>query len=274
MAVLSERIRRPAVAGYFYPGDAAALRDAVRASRGAPQEPQAACAVIVPHGSYAQCGMVLGATWAAVRIPRRVVLLGPAQTPAAGGWRVPLPGAWRTPLGQVPIDEAAVESLRSWCPELTLDERCHHGEHAAEVHLPFLQVLGPSDLAVTPIIAGDEHAVTCAAVAEALARLVRESHEPILLAASSDLSQFEACERGRAIDQALIEAACGLESVRLRQAVEASETAMCGLGAVSCVLEASRILGAGRGRLIAHRGSDETGGDPGSRTGYAGIVVA
>lgn len=274
MAVLTERIRRPAVAGYFYPGEPASLREAVRGCLPPECRAQRAFALIVPHGSYAQCGRVLGAGWAAVKIPRRVVVLSPSHTPAGASWSLAAPGIWRTPLGEVPVDAAAVEFLRSACPELGLDEEGQRGEHAIEVHLPFLQMLGPPQLTLTPITAPDERAATCAAVAAALARFVRSSDEPVLLVASSDLSHFEPSERGRLIDESLIGGLCALETVRLRQVAESSEAVLCGLGAVSCVVEAARALGARRGRLIASGGSEEAGGDPGSRTGYAAVVVA
>jgi AmmeMemoRadiSam system protein B len=274
MAVLTERIRRPAVAGYFYPADAASLREAVRSRLPPECEAQRAVGLVVPHGSYAQCGRVLGAGWAAVEIPRRVVVLSPSHTPAGAVWSVAAPGAWRTPLGEVPVDAAAVDYLRWAYPGLGLDEEGQRGEHAIEVHLPFLQMLGPPQLTLTPITAPDERAATCAAVAEALVRFVRSSHEPVLLVASSDLSQFEPAARGRLVDGSLLGALCALETVRLRQVAESSEAVVCGLGAVSCVVEAARALGAQRGRLVASGGSEDAGGDPGSRTGYAAVVVA
>jgi hypothetical protein len=274
MAVLSERVRRPAVAGYWYPQAPEALRQAVREATAGAGPARAARALIAPHGSLTHCGPILGATWAGVRIPRRVVLVGPAHTPAAAAWSLAAAAAWRTPLGAVSADREAIERLRSACPELRMDEACHRGEHAIEVHLPFLQVLGPDDLAITPVLAADERVDVCAALAQALAALVHSSSEPMLLVASSDLSHFEPAERGRAIDEELIRAMCRLESVALRQVVEVSETVMCGVGAVSCVLDAARALGATGGSVIARGASAQRGGDPGSSTGYAGMLIA
>ena len=76
------------------------------------------------------------------------------------------------------------------------------------------------------------------------------------------------------VDESLLGGLCALETVRLRQVAESSEAVLCGLGAVSCVVEAARALGARWGRLVASGGSEEAGGDPGSRTGYAAVVVA
>ena len=76
-------VRRPAVAGYYYPADALRLKAAVDALTGVRAHPASGLAVIVPHGSFTQCGRILGSTLSQVAIPRRCILLGPSHT---GSW--------------------------------------------------------------------------------------------------------------------------------------------------------------------------------------------
>ena len=114
-------IRRPAVAGYFYPADPEALRAQVDAfsRRGAP--PMPARAVVVPHGSYRHSGAIAGSTLGQIAIPRRCVIVGPSHSGSWNPWSLLLEGAYRTPLGDVPIDTDGAEALRSRCPFLEPD---------------------------------------------------------------------------------------------------------------------------------------------------------
>ena len=266
-------IRRPAVAGYFYPADAAALRDQVDALTRTSEARAAARAVIVPHGSYRHAGSVIGATLGRVTVPRRCIVLGPSHTGALTGWSVMAGGAYRTPLGDVPVDEACAAALCARCRFLAPDAWAHRGEHAIEVLIPFLQRLGPADLTVTPIIVGSEDGGELRPFAQALAQVIRMQEEDVLLIGSSDLSHYETKARGAIHDRALSQALCTLDSGALARYLEASGVVMCGYGAAVCVLEAAKGLGAREASLAAYSTNADAGGDPDSVIGYAGFVI-
>ena len=268
------RIRRPAVAGYFYPADPVALDEALDAVLGgSPAAPTPAHALIVPHGSFRHAGAVAAAAWAAARIPRRVILLGPSHTLSWMPWSVMESGAYRTPLGEVPIDEQGVAALRARCPFLAADAWAQQGEHAIEVVLPFLQRLGPPDVAIVPVITGSGDREELSQLSTALAQVVRMQEEPVLLVASPDLPHCEPVARGVALDQALLDAMRTLDGRRLLDCVHERSIVMCGDGAAACVLDAARALGAVSARVARYGTSADAGGDPGSTTGYAGIVI-
>jgi len=182
------RVRRPAVAGSFYPGGKSALgalvdgllaEARVSPHAGAPVPK----ALIVPHAGYAYSGAIAASGYARVapaasRITR-VVLLGPAHRVWFEG--LALPGADRleTPLGAV---RAAAVDL----PGVITSARAHADEHALEVHLPFLQrVLG--DVEVIPLLVGDAAPESVAAVLDAL-----WGGAETLVVVSSDLSHYHA----------------------------------------------------------------------------------
>ena len=266
-------VRRPAVAGYYYPADALRLKAAVDALTVVRAHPGSGLAVIVPHGSFTQCGRILGSTLSQVAIPRRCIILGPSHTGSWMRWSMMVGGAYRTPLGDVPIDESCAMMLRERCPFLEPDAWTQRGEHAVEVVLPFLQRLGPADLTVVPIIMGAEDPSEETRLAHALEQVVRMQEEAVLLIASSDLSHYAPREHVDACDAALIDAICELDAVRLAEHVERHAVVMCGDGAVRCVLSAAKALGAAHGRLVQYGTSADTGGDPHSAIGYAGIVI-
>lgn len=156
-----QRVRSPAVAGSFYPGDELALRalvgellDAV--PRGIPPElpPKA---IIAPHAGFVYSGPVAASIYARLAPFRelygRVVLLGPAHRHPFRGLAASSAEAFRTPLGDVPQDSDLVARVLE-LPQVHLLDDAYEGEHSLEVHLPFLQsVLG--DFMLVPLVVGD-----------------------------------------------------------------------------------------------------------------------
>ena len=269
---LTAVVRRPAVAGYFYPADPGALRAALeRLTRGGAAQP--AHAVIIPHGSLQHAGAVIGATVAGTVIPRRVIIVGPSHTGVAPPWSVLPAGAYRTPLGDVPVDEPLAEALAQRCPFLEPDPWTQHGEHAVEMLLPFLQYAGPADLSLVPIVHGSDRPEELAQLGQALAEVVRQQPEPVLLMASSDLSHYAPHARIQALDRLLLDAVEQLDGPGLQRTVASERITMCGVGSVGAVMDAAVRLGARSARTLAYGTSAGGGGDPLSTVGYAGVHI-
>jgi len=268
-----EIFRRPAVAGYYYPSDAQALKTTVDALVRREYHLMRATALVLPHGSYAHAGGVIGATLSRLEVPRRCIIIGPSHTGSWIPWSLMLRGAYRTPLGDVVIDAGCAEALHQRCAFLTPDAWTQHGEHAIEVLLPFLQRLAPPDLTIVPIITGSDDPDECLQLARAIAQVVRMQEEPVLLIASSDLSHYEPEVRGAVQDHLLLEMITTLKSEALIQYVQQRGVLMCGYAAAACVIDAARLLGATHGTVAAYDTSVAAGGDPNSVIGYAGVVL-
>ncbi|PIQ84535.1 MAG: AmmeMemoRadiSam system protein B [Candidatus Omnitrophica bacterium CG11_big_fil_rev_8_21_14_0_20_63_9] len=266
-------IRRPSVAGYFYPADRAALAAAIRQALPAKTETIAATAVLVPHGGWAQTSAVMAETLGRIEIPKRCLLLGASHTGTRAHWSVMSAGAYETPLGEVSIDEQAVDALRRACPQLQVDDEAHVGEHSLEVVLPWLQTLGRAELQVVPVVAGSLDAASLGVMADGIAGVLRHSTGSTLIIMSSDLSHYLAQERARAEDESLLACIARLDGAGLLSQVDARQLVMCGDGAVACGLEVAARLGAGRAVQVAYRTSAETGGDPQAVIGYAGVII-
>ena len=142
------------------------------------------------------------------------------------------------------------------------------------MQLPWLQRLGPPGLTVAPIVTrvGPDEAIA-ESVGEALAGVVRRAGEPVLLVASSDFSHHAPEARAAREDTQLIETIEALDVAAFCRGVTDLRASVCGAGAIAAVMAAARRLGAARGTLIQYGTSAQTGGDPDSATGYAGIVV-
>ncbi len=266
-------IRRPAVAGYYYPENAAALADTIRILTTGTSVTTKALGVIVPHGSYQRAGAIVGQTLAGVRIPRCCVLLGPSHTGSPLSWSLMPSGTYRTPLGDVPINTEIADTLLRSCDFLTADSWAQPGEHALEVLVPFLQRLGPEDLSVAPLIinSDDEQELRC--FGETLAELISHHPDDLLVIASSDLSHYLPLERATKEDRSLLQQIELLDPDGLIRTVRDHRSSMCGYAAVACLLFAARVLKSSRTVLVSYTTSAVTGSDPDSVTGYAGLTI-
>lgn len=266
-------IRPPAVAGLFYASHRETLEGDVRRFLGVPVPEQSAVGAIVPHAGYVYSGPVAGAVYARLVIPRTVIILCPNHTGLGGPAALDPSQAWRTPLGDVPLARRLAERLLVLAPGLEEDGEAHRREHSLEVQLPFLQVRR-ADVEIVPICLGRASLPLCREVGEALAALVREEKEPLLILASSDMNHYESRAVGRAKDDLALARIEALDAEGLFQTVLARSITMCGFLPATALLFAARSLGASRAEVAARRDSGDETGDDSSVVGYAGVVIS
>jgi len=190
-------IRKPAVAGAFYPADPATLaadvdamlRDAARADAevagvGSDQVPRA---VIVPHAGYVYSGSTAALAYARLaaidpKTISKVVIVGPTHRVAVHGLAYSGASAFATPLGQLPAWPDTADTLMA-LPFVARHDETHRDEHAIEVQFPFLQRLF-GDVPVVPLNAG-------LATGEQVADVLEVLDSPgTLIVISSDLSHY------------------------------------------------------------------------------------
>lgn len=181
-------VRNPAVAGRFYPADAAELTATVTTLLGetAGQGIAAPKALIVPHAGYMYSGPVAASAYACLVPYRdrysRVVLLGPCHRVPLRGMALSSADVFRTPLGDVAVDGDAASQLD--IPGIQVSDLPHEHEHSLEVHLPFLQQVLDS-FRIVPVVVGDASSERVAAL---LSRLWGGPETLIVI--SSDLSHY------------------------------------------------------------------------------------
>ena len=100
-------LRSPAVAGQFYPGSETSLVKTLHTLVPViqPQEREEAIAVVAPHAGYIYSGGVAGETFARVKVPENVIILGPNHTGHGAPISLMAQGSWDMPMGEVPINE-------------------------------------------------------------------------------------------------------------------------------------------------------------------------
>lgn len=254
-------VRKPAVAGMFYPGDQGELArvvDALLAGAGQERGP-APKALIVPHAGYVYSGATAARAYARV-MPvagsiSRVVMFGPAHRVPVRGLALPGATAFRTPLGDIPIGVFDASGL----PQIEVSDRAHAQEHSLEVQLPFLQrVLGEFEL--VPFVVGGASGAEVSDVVE------RAWGGPeTLLVFSSDLSHYRPYGEAQRLDAETVDRMMAFDGpIDPRRA--------CGAHPVNGLLLSAARRGLSS-ELIDLCNSGDTAGDKDRVVGYASIGV-
>lgn len=266
-------LRLPAVAGRFYPSDAAELTAQIRqyASPESASKPVKAMACLVPHAGYMYSGHVAGAVFSRLELPRKIIILGVRHFPRGASAAILSSGAWRTPLGDAAIDEELAQAIRRVCPLLREDAIAHTGEHSLEVQIPFLQVLSP-DFSFVPVALGTIRFEELVSVGEGLGRVLTHAAEEVLLLTTSDLNHYEDDATTRNKDAKAIDRLLALDARGLYDTCRNEEISMCGLGPAVAMLTALSSLGAKETELVRYATSGDASGDRNSVVGYAGMI--
>ncbi len=268
---MSEAIRKPAVAGTFYPGTPKAV-DAELTQLMPVRPAGPARAVVVPHAGWMYSGAVAGETYAQVVVPRLAVLLGPNHTGLGAPGALMRGGAWRYPGGTVPVARELAEALLAAGAELAEDAAAHLREHALEVQLPFLHRRQP-ELAIVPITLGRTDPAFCRAVGEAVGRIVAGWPEPVLVVDSTDLNHYESQAVSNEKDRLAIDAILALDPDALWRTVTRHDISMCGIAPTQTLLWAAPALGVRAARLVRYQTSGDVSGNLARVVGYAGLVL-
>lgn len=233
----SMRVRPAAVAGMFYPADAAELRWFVETElRAAMDRLDSAMlagppprAIIGPHAGFIYSGSVAASAYGVFQGEgrtanvRRIVIISPAHRVAVVGIAASSADAFATPLGLVPVDRQATDSLCEQFDFVNMSDEAHAPEHGVEAHLPFCQALF-QDFSIVPLAMGQ---VSPQQVAQVLDTLWDEQ---TLIAVSSDLSHFYSYDDARALDAATCKA------IEQLQPHDIAPEQACGRPAVQAIL--------------------------------------
>jgi AmmeMemoRadiSam system protein B len=266
-AVADDRIRKPAVAGSFYPKDAAALGSMVDGFMARVTESQVKGRIIglmSPHASYIFSGQVAAYGYREIKDKAydTVVILGPSHYVYLRGASVGNFDAYATPLGRVPVNRELVHALLDAGKFFSFSEGAHIREHSIETQLPFLQrVLRNFD--IVPILMGTPSMKEIKGIGKALASVIQG--RDVLLVASSDMSHYPTYRDATEVDSRTLsiietfdpEQVFRSEARALNRGIENLSTTLCGLGSVVVVMTAAKELGANAATVLHYANSGD-----------------
>jgi AmmeMemoRadiSam system protein B len=185
----TSKVRKPAVAGQFYPASAQSIKKQIEAFLPAAVPKKDVIGCMLPHAGYMYSGLVAAQTAARVMVKDTVVLLGPNHTGLGAAFSLMAAGTWQTPYGSVDIDEGLAGAILAGSGYLEKDDLAHVREHSLEVELPILQYFR-KDFKIVPIAFGSDDFAALTDVGTAIAKAVKERKQTAstLLVASSDMT--------------------------------------------------------------------------------------
>jgi len=285
-------VRKPIVAGQFYPADFGELNAQIEDSFNSKFGPGALPikkrtknirGIIAPHAGYIYSGP--GAAWAYKEIAESkiadiYIILGLSHS--GFGTCLSLDD-WETPFGIIKTDKEFGNKLIK--QGIKQDEAAHQQEHSIEVQLPFLQFANKEylkELKIMPIIASPDKAYD--EIAKIIAETVNESRRKACIITSSDFTHFgfnyaffpfktHIKENIYALDKGAIEQINTLNAYKFLDYTEQTGATICGKYPIAVALEASKLLGAKKSRLLHYYTSGDIIGDYGSVVGYASILI-
>ncbi len=273
---MSDPVRRPVIAGSWYPDDPATLRDEItrfleEAVIG--DIPRKPAAIISPHAGYMYSGRVAAHGYKAVagRAYNTVVVISPshrAYFPYVSVWPK---GSFSTPLGSIEVDEALCEKLMDASVIFTDNTRPHETEHALEIQLPFLQTVLPS-FRLCPLIMGRQDLELCRELSNSLMASI-DNPEDVLIVASSDLSHFHPAKTAEAMDARVAKNIEQLAIQSLENDLSGSESEACGGGPIMTALSYAKALGRTEAKILKYAHSGHITGDNTSVVGYISAVI-
>lgn len=269
---MSDYVRHPAVAGRFYPGDAATLSRDVKSYISETQPKISALGCVVPHAGYMYSGHVAGAVYGALNIPNNVLILGPNHTGMGHPLAIMSQGSWETPLGYAQINSSLAQELLKRFPLLGKDAEAHRTEHAIEVQLPFLQTI-QANFSFVPITIGTSQLEVLHALGLVIGDVLSKQPEPVLIISSSDMNHYENDTITRVKDHKAIDRILALDANGLSETVRAEKISMCGAWPTVVMLTAVKKLGAKSAQLVKYATSGEISSDYQRVVGYAGIAI-
>lgn len=265
-------MRKPYVAGYFYPSDAGELRDKIAWAfthwNGPGFIPDVMSTlprlgIIAPHAGYDYSAPVAAFSYSALVNSGRYdyfVVIGPNHTGLGDAVAIGTED-YATPLGIARVNRDAADILAD--DYITEDNAAHLREHSVEVQIPFLQYFY-GNVEIVPIVMMDQSLEA----AERLSARLKKLQGNFTIIASSDLNHYLPLQRLRALDNYFVKAVLTRDIKAIYRYIYSDEISACGFGPIVTLL----LTYSGKVDLLKLSNSIEiAGGETG--VGYAALSV-
>tara|TARA_B100000745_G_scaffold229615_1_gene153975 strand:+ start:1110 stop:1919 length:810 start_codon:yes stop_codon:yes gene_type:complete len=204
---MAMRIRKPVVAGAFYPLSGEEIKQMWiewgKANFDDERVPldkyDRIHAIVSPHAGYMYSGEVASRVYSLLERaskPSHVLLLGPSHHVYLHDIAAPSVTHFETPLGQIALDEALIAKLAKR-GDIIINDAPHLREHSLEVQLPLIQLALDSDIKLVPLVVGDVPPERVSTLLDS----ILEQHPDTLVIVSTDLSHFHSYGEANLIDQ-------------------------------------------------------------------------
>ena len=273
------RIRKPIVAGMFYPSDSHELQDMIQGYMGNVGKTSidgSVVALISPHAGYMYSGQVAAHAYKLVKGMTfdDVIVIGPSHRVDFLGASIYDGDGYETPLGIVPIDRELSGKISQQSKIIEYIPQAHAREHSLEVQIPFLQSV-LKGFSLVPMVMGPSWNIE---VCRQLNRAIIGSIEGkrVLIIASTDLTHSYNYQQVVAQDKRLAHRVGQFDIIGLEEDLREGRCQACGGGPMLVTMMAARGLGAQRAKVLTLTNSGDVTGrkSPGNYVvGYMAAVL-
>jgi MEMO1 family protein len=268
------QVRKPAVAGYFYPSEPDKLKRQIEnllAESKPESDYQNIFGIVSPHAGYIYSGRTAAFGYNLVRNRNysTVVILSPSHREYFPGISVYDGNYYETPLGEIELNLKMVEELTRESRIIFKGIEGHRQEHAIEVQLPFLQTV-MKDFTILPIVIGDQGDMF---VNELASKLAEVADDKTLVIASSDLSHYYSGDAAYKLDSVVERHISDFNYDGLQNDLNNGNCEACGGGAIVAMMKAASILNRKKSVVLNHSNSGDTTGDYNEVVGYISAAI-
>ncbi len=267
-------VRKPAVAGMFYPASPSVLESTVLDLLGKNNKSEIfnnIVGIVAPHAGYIYSGGTAAYAYNCVKELdiETVIILSPSHREYFDGVCIFNGEGYATPLGTVFVNKEVKQKLSLNSKIIFEGIQGHRNEHAIEVHIPFLQTIF-SNFTIVPIVIGNQSTQN---IFELANKLTEVYNEKTLIVASSDLSHFYNKNEANKLDGIIEDKINNFDYLGLQTALNQSKCEACGGGAIVALMKTADLLNHKKAKVLARTDSGDITGDNGEVVGYLSAVV-
>ena len=268
------RVRRPAVAGIFYPAEPKKLQDEIDLLLSLSKSETKLSnlfGIVSPHAGYIYSGKTAAYGFSLLRNYdfKNVIVISPSHREYFPGISIYEGDAFETPLGIVPINSELVEKLVDGSKTIFKGTSGQKQEHAIEVQIPFLQTV-LKNFSIVPIVMGDQGRSFVDELAFKISEIIDDD---TIIVASSDLSHYHSKFEANHLDSIVEKRILDFDFDRLQYDLESRNCEACGGGPIVTMMKAAFLSKRRKSIVLNRSDSGDISGDNNEVVGYLSAAV-
>ncbi len=241
-------VRTPAVAGTFYPDDAANINEMLDQILKSEKRrmrkkisPKQIVGGIVPHAGYMYSAPEAVHFFYYLSTMKEAcdtfIIINPCHTGTIDTVAFDTHDTWHTPIGDVPLDLDLMNFMN-----IPKSNDAQRDEHSAEVIIPYLQHFLDYDFRIVPITMRKQSYKTAKSLAEIIYKANQVVKRKIVIIASSDFSHYVRPEVGFYNDNLVINRIVNNSIRGLYETIHENNISVCGYGPIMTLMFYSRMI--------------------------------
>jgi hypothetical protein len=241
-------IRRPVVAGQFYPNDKNELMDLLDQVKEREETSidyslakNNIIGGIIPHAGYIFSSYQAMHFFQILKKNNQqydtVFIINPSHTGMGNEISFDSHDEWETPLGKVEVDKDFAREMNIAVSEIEQER-----EHSGEVMVPFLQYIIDNPFKIAPVTMTLQNYRNAVSLANNIYEANQKLNKKILILASSDFSHFVDPETGKKLDQLVIDEILQFNTKQVEEVINRNNITVCGYGPIMALMEYSKLV--------------------------------